>query len=166
MKNTCMSSDYIPQGRSHWSGWSGFYPTTFLASSYVYIFITSESDRSGVTVRIGESYRLCDIGRRARGGVDTAPSVGTGTHLLRKCDTLRRWLPPTAPSYRVGRIRLSRNQVFQALCRLHGWNRIRNDLRRSKISNFSWGACPQTPLAGALRAHNTYTRCHCPTRPL
>ena len=69
----------VYQGRSHWSGWSGFYPTTFLASSYVCIFITSESDRSGVTVRIGESYRLRDIGRRARGGVDTAPSVGTGT---------------------------------------------------------------------------------------
>ena len=96
---TITTIHYIQQGRSHWSGWSGFYPTTFLASSYVYIFITSESDRSGVTVRIGESYRLRDIGRRARGGVDTAPSVGTGTHLLRKCDTLRRWLPPTAPSY-------------------------------------------------------------------
>ena len=28
----------------------------------------------------------------------------------------------------------------------------RNDLRRSEIQNFPWGACPQTPLAGVLRA--------------
>jgi len=27
----------------------------------------------------------------------------------------------------------------------------RNDLRRSEIQNFPWGACPQTPLEGALR---------------